>query len=171
VAAVADPRHDDPTHQRVASRDQSGKPAQRPDDDPLTYDQIRALVAANNHSGQSDELIIAMAYKESRFRPNAQNLHSTVGGLLGLTDQAIEDVQTYFGANRDIDRHNPAQDIDAGSRYLALLISRAHGDVPQALARYGTGRAYATAVMKTASALKAGSPNPMQVLRQYIGKP
>ncbi len=155
----------------MASGDQFGKPVHSPKDNPLTHDQLKALVAANNHSGQSDELIMAIAYAESRFHPNAPNPHTTAGGLLGLTDPAMKDVQAHYQGTRNIDRYDPAQDIDAGSRYLALRILWADGDVSRALAGYGHGPAYAARVINAAHALQAKPANPMQSLRQYLGQP
>lgn len=123
---------------------------------------MKALVAANNHSGQSDELIIAIAYAESRFHPNAQNSRTTAGGLLGLTDGAIADLEARHEGPTHVDKYDPAQDIDAGSRYLALRIQRADGNVSRALAGYGPSPAYAAKVINAANALHADPPGPMQ---------
>jgi len=137
---------------------------------PLSYDKVRALIAANNKSGQSDNLITAIAYQESRFNPNAQNGHSSAAGLLGVTGRAMKDLQNKYGVYSNTDLYNPAQNIDAGSKYLGLRIYRAHGNIDRALAGYGDGPAYATRVTAAANALGNNPKNPMQILKQYIGK-
>lgn len=137
----------------------------------LSYEQIRDLVAGNNNSGQRDEMIIAIAYRESRFNPNAQNHSSTAGGLLGLTSPAIQDLREHVPeyADVDVDKYDPVQNIEAGSQYLALRIDRAGGDVARALAGYGTGPGYATSILDATAALEADPVDAMQVLQDIFG--
>jgi soluble lytic murein transglycosylase-like protein len=125
---------------------------------------------SNNNSGQDDDLIIAITYKESGFDPTAQSTKSSAGGLMGLTDLAISDLQSRYDGFDSIDKYDPAQNIDAATQYLQLRIQWTNGDVAKALAGYGTGNAYAQSVLNAASALRTSpDANPMNVLRQKIG--
>lgn len=112
--------------------------------DKLSLDDIANLVAKNNKSGQSNELIICMAYKESTFDPDASLPGSqSATGLLGVTDAAATDA----GFDWD-DLGDPATNIQAGSTYLGMRIHRNHGNVANGLAGYGTGRSYANSLLK-----------------------
>jgi hypothetical protein len=111
--------------------------------DRLSLGDIANLVATNNRSGQSNELIICMAYKESTFDtdaalPGAQSAR----GLLGVTDSAATDA----GFDYD-DLGDPATNIQAGSGYLGIRIHRNHGNVRNGLIGYGTGRRYADSLL------------------------
>jgi RHS repeat-associated protein len=111
--------------------------------DRLSYDQIANLVANNNASGQSDELIICMAYKESTFDPDAALPGSqSARGLLGVTDSAATDAGFDYA-----DLGDPATNIDAGSTYLGIRIHRNHGNVRNGLIGYGTGKPYANSLL------------------------
>lgn len=117
----------------------------------LSLDQIAGLVAANNKSGQSDELIICMAYKESSFDPDADRPgNQSARGLLGVTDAAATDVGVDYE-----DLHDPATNLGAGSEYLGIRIRWNHGNVRNGLAGYGTGRRYANSLLKCADCLVA----------------
>jgi RHS repeat-associated protein len=112
--------------------------------DRLSLGDISNLVAKNNKSGQTNELIICMAYKESNFDPDASLPGSqSARGLLGVTDGAATDA----GFNWD-DLGDPATNIQAGSTYLNIRIHRNHGNVANGLAGYGTGRPYANSLLK-----------------------
>jgi len=112
--------------------------------DRLSFDQIANLVAKNNSSGQSDELIICMAYKESSFDPDASRPgNQSARGLLGVTDAAATDAGFDYE-----DLGDPATNIDAGSTYLGMRIHRNHGNVLNGLIGYGTGRPYANSLLK-----------------------
>ena len=109
----------------------------------LSYPQMAAMAAENNRSGQSDELIICMAFKESTFDPDAmQTGGQTARGLLGVTLGAAADVGTDYE-----DLSDPATNIATGSEYLNIRIRRRHGNVSLGLAGYGTGRRYARSLL------------------------
>jgi RHS repeat-associated protein len=109
----------------------------------LSYDQIAAIVAANNRSGQSNELIICMAYKESSFDTDASLPgNQSARGLLGVTDPAARDEGVDYDNPSD-----PATNISTGSDYLNNRIRRRHGNVAAGLAGYGTGRRYANSLL------------------------
>ncbi len=108
--------------------------------DPLGFDRlslgdISNLVAKNNRSGQTNELIICMAYKESTFDPDADQpgFKNSARGLLGVTDAAATDEGVDYE-----DLHDPATNISAGSDYLRKRIHRSHGNVYAGLLGYGT---------------------------------
>ncbi len=111
---------------------------------PLGYTDIANLVAKNNKSGQSNELIICMAFKESSFDPDAmQTAPNTARGLLGVTVLATDQVDADYDTLGD-----PAANIAAGSTYLAWRIHLNPGNVRNGLWGYGTGRAYADSLLK-----------------------
>ena len=135
----------------------------------LSYSTMQTLVGANNNSGQPDDLIIAMAYKESGFDPFAQNSSSSAAGLLGLTDLAIKDLNRVYEGFSNVDKYDPGQNIDAATQYIALRVQYASGNVFKAISGYGTGSSYAVNVLQAAAALELNPPDPMQTLRQIIG--
>ena len=117
--------------------------------DRLSFDNIANLVAKNNRSGQSNELIICMAYKESTFDPDASLPGSqSARGLLGVTDTAATDAGFDWDTLGD-----PATNIMAGSTYLGIRIHRNHGNVRNGLIGYGTGGRYADSLLKCETCL------------------
>ena len=163
---------DSKTAQKQTDPHAASTPTQR-----LTYNQIHKLVHDNNQSGQSDELITAVAWKESRFDPNAKSSDptSTATGLMQITKYADKDLVKLKGSayswDKITDPKNPAINIRAGSLYLGLRIQWSGGDVTKGLNCYGTGTGYATNILKAESDLKLGPKNPQQVLINDIGKP
>jgi RHS repeat-associated protein len=116
----------------------------------LSYDQIAAIVAANNRSGQSNELIICMAYKESSFDTDASLPgNQSARGLLGVTDPAARDEGVDYDNLGD-----PATNISTGSDYLNKRIRRRHRNVAAGLAGYGTGRRYANSLLNCEKCLR-----------------
>jgi RHS repeat-associated protein len=120
----------------------------------LSYDQIAKLVAANNKSLRSDELIICVIYKESSFDPAGANPNSSAAGLMGVEKGAASDLNIPYNTLSD-----PATNIAAGSQYLHRRIDwkppfGAGGDVRTGLANYGTGEPYADSILKCEKCLK-----------------
>jgi len=112
--------------------------------DRLSLGDIGNLVAKNNRSGQTNELIICMAFKESSFDPDAmQKGNQSARGLLGITDGAATDAGYDWN-----DLGDPAVNILAGSTYLQKRIHGNHGNVRNGLAGYGTGKPYADSLLK-----------------------
>ncbi len=131
----------------------------------LSYNQVKGLVTENNLSGQSDEMIIAMAYKESTFNPDAESSTSSAIGLLGVTKGAAEDAGYDYSTLSD-----PATNIQAGSSYLKLRIAWTNGDVSRGLAGYGTGSSYASSILQAENALQVNPQNPMAELQRILHK-
>ena len=137
----------------------------------LTYDQIAALVAANNKSNQDDALIIALCYKESGFDPNAltKDPASTAAGLMGVTETAIREVNRVDNTRLSYQQvYISGTNIEMGSRYLRIMIRR-FGSTPDGLDKYGTGPGYSRNVLAAAAALPK-SGDGMDVLLQQIGR-
>jgi hypothetical protein len=137
----------------------------------LDYHAMEVTVAASNKSGQSDELIIAQAYKESRFDPSAKNSKSSATGLLQMTKGAVAEVNRV---NKTTYAHSEMTDaalnIEVGTQYLNICISRKKS-VSAGLDYYGTGPGYSTKILEAEKALKAQPADPMAELIRIIGKP
>jgi len=137
----------------------------------LSYNEMRKLVAANNRSGQSDDLVMAIAYTESRFLPTAKysDPAKTAAGLMGLTDLAVKDLRDLHEGYDRVDKFDPARNIAASSRYLRLRITRTRGNLRQALAGYWPGFGYADRILEASGRLKSAK-DPLAVLRECLGK-
>jgi hypothetical protein len=113
---------------------------------PLPYAQIADIVAENNHSGLSNELIICLLWNESNFDPMAGGGRLNRGnGLAGVTRIATAQVNNNFGYNVYLPESwsDPSWSVDVGTRYLNwVLTRRAKGSVAEALRKYGTGNTY-----------------------------
>jgi len=118
--------------------------------DRLSLDDIANLVAKNNRSGQTNELIICVAYKESTFDPDAmQSGSNSARGLLGVTDLGATDAGFRWE-----DLGDPALNIQAGSTELGIRIHRNHGNIANGLISYGTHhRSYANSLLKCETCL------------------
>jgi uncharacterized protein RhaS with RHS repeats len=118
----------------------------------LSLDQIANLVAQYNRSGQSNELIICMIFKESTFNPDADRPKGSARGLMGVTG----DVADELGANYE-QLHDPALNIRIGTQYLHRRIdwkNYANGNVRNGLAGYGEGGAYADSLLQCEKCMK-----------------
>lgn len=86
--------------------------------------------AAKKHK-VDPELIKAVITAESCFRPSVYSCKDA-GGLM----QLIPSTAASFGA---FDVFDPAENIDAGARYLRYLLKRYNGSVIHAIAAYNAG--------------------------------
>ncbi len=137
----------------------------------LDYHAMEVTVAAGNRSGQSDELIIAQAYKESRFDPSAKNSQSSATGLLQMTKGAVAEVNRVNKTSYvHSDMTDAAKNIEVGTQYLKICIDRKK-TVSAGLDYYGTGPGYSTKILQAETALKARPADPMAELIRIIGKP
>jgi soluble lytic murein transglycosylase-like protein len=89
-----------------------------------------AIETARRH-GLDPELVLAVIAVESAFRKDAVSPK----GAQGL-------MQLMPGTARELgvkDAFDPAQNLDAGARYLNALLEQFHGDVKLAIAAYNAG--------------------------------
>lgn len=98
----------------------------------VSQDEIKGIVqeAADRH--QIDPALVhAMIEQESAWNPNAVSRK----GALGLM-QLMPGTAAELGVTEPFD---PTQNIDAGVRYLRLLLERFKGDLDKTLAAYNAG--------------------------------
>lgn len=81
--------------------------------------------------GLSPDLLQAVIFRESSFRPCAVS----TSGALGLM-QLLPETAADLGVD---DPFNPGENIDAGARFLSSLMVRYQGDIELALAAYHAG--------------------------------
>ncbi len=86
--------------------------------------------AAQRH-GVDQDLIAAVIAAESNFDPRAVS-RKFARGLM----QLLPETASRFAVANIFD---PAQNVDAGTRYLKELLDRYHQDLPRALAAYNAG--------------------------------
>lgn len=94
-----------------------------------TYDQMVHQSAARY--GVDPNLVFAVMRQESGFKTRAVS-HKGASGLM----QLMPGTARRFGVTNIFD---PAQNIDAGTKYLRLLLDMFNGDVKLALAGYNAG--------------------------------
>jgi len=118
----------------------------------LTADEIWELVANNNKaSGIRDRLFVCQIWKESGFDPDIKNTGSSATGLMQLTKGAVAEVNRVRKTSYDHDdMTDPALNIEVGTTYLDILIKRNKNKLETALAKYGTGSAYADSIITCA---------------------
>jgi RHS repeat-associated protein len=117
-------------------------------------EKMSSLVSANNISGQSNELVLCMAWKESSFNETAKTKDpkSTAAGLLGVTKTALKDLSGYKYEDTST---KGIENIKAGTEYIKLRIKRANGSVEKGLDGYGTGSGYGKSLLDCEKCLKS----------------
>ena len=126
----------------------------------LSLSTIKSHIASNNNSGQSDNLLICLIWKETSFDPTLKNASSSATGLMQVTKPAVADVNsnTPKGVHFEhSEMKDPARNIACGSYYLALRIKREGGDLKKGLEGFGTGAGYADDILDCEKCL-AGKP-------------
>jgi len=120
---------------------------------------IEQWVAANNKSqNHSNELVIALIWKESGFDDATKNPKSTATGLTQMTIPAVDDVNrnTPHGVHFAFaDMLDGPQNIQCGTYYLDMTYHRAGDDITSGLNRFGTGAGYATNILAAEKCLLA----------------
>ena len=107
----------------------------------MSYDQIAQIVAQENRSGLSNELIICLIWKESSFDPLAQSRQTTARGLMQLTKSALATVQsnwTGFGGTTYKGLSDATTNVSVGTAYVGTRVDWARGNVQKGLNGYGT---------------------------------
>jgi uncharacterized protein RhaS with RHS repeats len=114
--------------------------------DRLSIDEMETRIAANNKSGQSDSLILCMAWKESNFDPTqvSRDPNSSATGLLQMTGTAVKQVNKLksYGSFSMTDMLDPDKNLQAGTAYLKWTIQWKKG-LTAGINQYGTGPGYA----------------------------
>jgi soluble lytic murein transglycosylase-like protein len=129
-----------------------------------TYDEIKALVAANNKAKYfKDTFVICLIWKESGFDPDIVNSKSTATGLMQMTKGAVISVNsntpkgTHFEHS---DMTDPALNVQCGTYYLDIARNKLGGVDTS----YGTGPGYSDSIVKCELCLKAGKEHAMKCL-------
>lgn len=95
-------------------------------------DVLHQLVQETAHKHNVDpNLVSAVISTESNWNTSAISRK----GAQGLM-QLVPETAQHFGVYNPFD---PAQNVDAGVRYLSMLLDRYNGDLPRALAAYNAG--------------------------------
>lgn len=98
----------------------------------LGPDVLHQLVQETAHKHNVDpNLVSAVISTESNWNTSAISRK----GAQGLM-QLVPETAQHFGVYNPFD---PAQNVDAGVRYLSMLLDRYNGDLPKALAAYNAG--------------------------------
>jgi soluble lytic murein transglycosylase-like protein len=102
--------------------------------DPIPAEEAAELIdAAANKEGLDRDLLHALIEQESAFLPCAVSRK----GALGLM-QLMPATAALFGVEDPLD---PKENLDAGARFLGLLLERFDRDLPLALGAYNAGPA------------------------------
>lgn len=121
------PQAGDPTMKAQPIPPLSAVPAK-----PATQDELDTLVQETAEKHNVDpKLVRAVISTESNWNPSAVSSK----GALGLM-QLIPGTAQQLGVGNAFD---PAQNVDAGVRYLGMLLERYNGDLSKALAAYNAG--------------------------------
>lgn len=91
---------------------------------------VTAIERAAQVRGLPSALVTAVAWQESRFRPDSVSPKGAVG-VMQLTDAAAKEI--------GVDRFNVWQNIDGGAAYLRRQLDAFGGDLTLALAAYNAG--------------------------------
>ncbi|WP_052074630.1 transglycosylase SLT domain-containing protein [Shewanella mangrovi] len=99
---------------------------------PLFTEQYRQEISLAAKQHQLDPALIrAVIHAESAFNPAARSRTGAVG-LMQLMPATAKEVGVS-------NRYNPSDNIEGGSRYLAELMQRFHGNMQLACAAYNAG--------------------------------
>lgn len=97
----------------------------------FTQDYARFVTVAASRYKLEPALIRAVIHAESAFRSNVVSKAGAMG-LMQLMPGTAKDMQV-------LDAFHAEQNINGGSRYLALLLARFNGDIDLACAAYNSG--------------------------------
>ncbi|MGH9679385.1 MAG: lytic transglycosylase domain-containing protein [Candidatus Acidiferrales bacterium] len=97
----------------------------------LDIPYAKLVAASAKANGVAPELVASVISAESNFNPRAVSWRSACGLM-----QLLPKTAARFGVT---DIFDPAQNIEAGTRYLKQLLTRFDGDLTLALAAYNAG--------------------------------
>lgn len=115
------------------------------------YDDL--IAAAAKRWDLDFALVKAVVHAESLFDKDAVS-RAGARGLMQLMPATAGELQVT-------DIHDPRQNINAGARYLRMMLDRFRGDLRLALAAYNAG---------PANVQKHGGIPPFEETRNYVGK-
>ena len=117
----------------------------------LDIEEMETKIAANNNSGQSNNLILCMAWKETNFDPTqiSSAANSTAAGLLQITKTGLNDLKKHnLGNYSYADMLDPDKNIAAGTEFLKLKIDvYAKGNKAAGIDKYGTRSGYSKDIL------------------------
>lgn len=130
---------------RPAARDASERITARPSP------TIAALIetSARRHA-LSPDLVAAIAWQESRFRPDARSGRGALG---------VMQLMPATAAELGVDPADLAANIDGGAAYLRRMLNRFDGDLEKAIAAYNAG---------PGAVARYGAPPPFAETRGYL---
>ncbi len=112
---------------------------------------IAALIetSARRHA-LSPDLVAAIAWQESRFRPDARSGKGALG---------VMQLMPATAADLGVDPSDLAANIDGGAAYLRRMLNRFDGDLEKAIAAYNAG---------PGAVARYGAPPPFAETRGYL---
>jgi RHS repeat-associated protein len=103
--------------------------------------EMRGMIARNNSSGYSNELILCLAWNESNFDPFRVSGTGPVG-LMMMSPIATRQLNKLgHGFDNNSVQVDPEANVGAGTAYLGYMRKRFKSK-NRALQNYGTGRTY-----------------------------
>ena len=114
---------------KIAGLDELFVPADMPTSGDQEIDKI--ILEAGDQVGVDPRLLHAVTLQESRYKADAES-GAGAQGLMQLMPAAAKRFKCE-------DRKDPKQNVEAGARYLRLLLKRFDGNVTLALAAYNAG--------------------------------
>lgn len=122
-----------------------------------TYDQMKQLIKTHNNSTDySDELVMAICWKESSFDDAAASSSSTATGLMQMTKAAVDTVNNNTPAGvrfMHAEMKDANRNVECGTYYLQILLKIWPNKIT-ALEHYGTGTGYAANLLTCETCLK-----------------
>lgn len=115
----------------------------------LTFDEVQKLVEDNNQASNiRDRLFVCLIWKESGFDPTIKNSKSSATGLMQITKGAVAEVNRVRKTTYSHDSMtDAATNIQVGTTYVDILMSRNGGKLAKALDAFGTGTGYSTSII------------------------
>ena len=98
---------------------------------PVPQYLAQAITDAAKTYGVDPNLVAAMAFRESRFDPNAVSQRGAQGIM-----QLMPRTAAALGVHDSFDAR---QNVFGGTKYLKYLLDRFHGDIDNTLAAYNAG--------------------------------